>query len=87
MNWCVKGTKHKGTLERSSVAKTWHVQDTIDISKDEIISLEETSFQLNKQWKIAPCNSFNETIKTLLIHCQMLQPNLLSTTTKRFGVQ
>jgi hypothetical protein len=48
MNHCVGGTKRKYALDRPTVPKIWHVQAKTNFTQNEIKSLEETRFVLNK---------------------------------------
>jgi hypothetical protein len=49
MNRCIGGTKHKYVLDILVVLKIWHVQVKTNITQDEIKSLEEMGFVLNRQ--------------------------------------
>jgi len=58
MNRCIGGTKHKYALDILVVLKIWHVQVKTNITQDEIKSLEEKRFVLNKQQLMFPQSLF-----------------------------
>jgi hypothetical protein len=49
MNRCVGGMKHKYALDRPIVLEIWLVKAKTNITTDEIKSLEEVGFVLNRR--------------------------------------
>jgi hypothetical protein len=49
MNRCISNMKCKYALDRLVVSKNWHVKVETNFTQDEIKSLEEARFVLNKQ--------------------------------------
>jgi hypothetical protein len=52
------GTKHKYAIDRLAFPSIWLVQERTNLSQDEVKSLEEVGFVLNKQQYILPQNLF-----------------------------
>jgi hypothetical protein len=44
----MRGTKRKYAIDRLMVLSIWHVQKKINLSQDELKSLEEKGFVFNK---------------------------------------
>jgi hypothetical protein len=58
MNWCVGDTKHKYALDKPTVLEIWLIKVETNLTIDEIKSLEEVGFVLNKQRLIFPQSLF-----------------------------
>jgi hypothetical protein len=58
MNCCVGNTKRKYALDRPIAPKIWPLQVETNLTQDEIKSLEEARFVLNKQHLMFPQSLF-----------------------------
>jgi hypothetical protein len=54
MNYCVGGTKHKYALDRWVILEIWPIQVETNLTQDEIKSLEEVGFVMNKWQPMFP---------------------------------
>ncbi len=52
MSHCVGDTKHKYALDRPTILEIWLIKAETNLTIDEIKSLEEVGFVLNRKWPI-----------------------------------
>ena len=64
---CVKGTKRKWVISVPEIPATWPVKRGTNLSKQEIMALEATGFQLPQRQPISPRRLFGEHSATQLL--------------------
>ncbi len=59
-NRCVRGTRKKYTIGRLVVPSIWHVQKGNDLTQNEVMPLEKSSFLLSEKLRSHPINLFGD---------------------------